>query len=400
MRRQLLLVAVVLTSLIAGAAPAAGQETATLTVSVVSESGDPVGGATIDATWDGGETSATTAGNGKAFVDVPNGADVKLDVESDDYIRNTPRLITDASQQDVEVTVAPKGTLTVETADPDGAVANARVDLIRSGEIIAEGRTNESGALVFPVIEQGEYVLRTVKSGYYRNASRITVDAESNESVDMRRGRVNVEFQAVDGHFSPPETLNDAKIAIDQIGTQRTAGGAVTFTVPVNTRYQVTASKDGYASNETSIYVGTKSDLKTLLIERERNLTVEASNERVVVGERVQVRVTNAYDEPVGGAALLVDGEQVAQTGDDGTARVPIESEDDHAITAQFEGVESSAVTVEGVAVHDSSTQTATAERTTTPESGLSVPMSGFSLMTVVLALLAFAGVALFSRFR
>lgn len=50
MLRHLLLAAVVVCSVAAVAAPAAAQDTATLTVSVVTDEGSSVGGATIEAT--------------------------------------------------------------------------------------------------------------------------------------------------------------------------------------------------------------------------------------------------------------------------------------------------------------------------------------------------------------
>ena len=53
-------VLVLVVSLLAGAAPVAGQTAdVTLTVSVVTESGEPVAGATIDASWANGSTTAS-----------------------------------------------------------------------------------------------------------------------------------------------------------------------------------------------------------------------------------------------------------------------------------------------------------------------------------------------------
>lgn len=397
MRQHLLLVALVLTSVVAGTAPAAGQESVTLTVSVVTATGTPVGGATINATWDGGQTTATTASNGKAFVDVPQGADVALDVESDEYIRNTPRVVEDASEQEVTVEVAPKGEFSVRITDTEGPVQNIRVSLKKGGTTIAEGRTDSDGRFASPVIEQGEYVLDTFKSGYYRNVTRVQVNESTATKLEVRQGTVNVQFEVVDDHFEPPETLTDAEVTIDDVGSQRTTGGTVTFTVPVNTQYGVSATKEGYVTNETRYFVGTSEKTKTLTIQRERNLTVTPANRRIVVGEQVAVTVTNAYDETVADAAVTLDGEQVATTDAEGTARVTIDSEGTHTLAAELDGVTSAGVTVEGVGVDDS---TPTASPTATSTAGPQAPLPGFTPVTVVLALLALAGVALLSRRR
>lgn len=397
--RQLLLVGLVVISLAAGAAPAAGQESVTLTVSVVTGSGDPVGGATINATWDGGGKTATTASNGKAFVDVPRGADVRLAVESENHIRNTPKLVRDASEQEVTVEVAPKGQFTVQVLDEDGPVANARIDLKRDGTTILNGRTDEDGRLSSGAIEQGEYVLDAFRQGYHRNLTRITVGENTEMELQMRRGTVDVRFEVVDDHFDPPRTLTTAQVVVEGVGSQRTGAGTVTFTLPVNTQYHVTATKSDYVANDTRFFVGTNEVSKTLAIQREPSLAVEASNQRVVVGEQLSVTVTNAYGEPVPGASVTLDGEQVATTGENGMARLQINSEGQHLVAAEQGDVQSEEVTVEGVADVDA-TPTESPTVTGTPESGPQVPLPGFTPATAVLALLALVGVSLLGRRR
>lgn len=400
MRQELVLVTVVLVSLVALGTPVAGQESATLTVTVVSASDTPIGGATIEATWEGGERTVTTAGNGKAFVDVPRGVDVNLSVESEDFVRNTPRLVEDATSRDVTVEVARKGEFGLHVTDADGAVENARVSLARDGVTIAQGRTNGSGYFTSGTVEQGEYVLDASKSGYYRNVTRVTVGESTATDLAMRRGKVNVQFEVLDDHFSPPRTLGDAQVEIEGIGTQRTAGGSVTFSLPVNTWYTISATTEGYRTNETSVFVGTGERTHTLTIQRERALDAGLSNERVVVGERVQVTVTNAYGEAVEGATVLVDGNGAGETDANGVARVAIPSEGEHTVVARLDGVRSGGVTVQGVPVGDSSDDDSTEPATDTPETGMQVPMPGFTPVTLVLSVLALAGVALLGRLR
>lgn len=398
MRPHLVLVSVLLASVIAGVTPAAAQETVTLTVTVEAESGDPVGAATITATWDDGSTTATTASNGKAFVDVPQGADVNLTAESDNYIRNTPKLVENAQESDVTLEVGRKGEYSLRVTDAEGPVEGVNVRLVRDGETIVEGRTNADGRFATPIIERGEYTLRTFKSGYYRNSTTVTVGADSSATLEVRQGYVNVQFQVRDDHFEPAQAVTDARIAIAGVGTQRTTGGTVTFTLPVNSWFQVNATKDGYTANETRLYVATDPDTRTLTIQRERSLSVDPANERVVVGERLAVTVTNAYDEPVANATVLLDGEEVATTGTDGQARFLVESAGNHTVTAEVDGVASAGTTVQGVAVDEGTpAPSATPFPSATPGAeGVRLP--GFTPVTAVLALLALAGVALLGR--
>lgn len=361
--RVMLMTVLLVCSLFAGVGPAAGQtDDVTLTVSVVSQSGEPIGDATIEASWDGGSTTEETASNGQAFVDVPEGADVSLSVESENYIRNQPVVVEDASQQEVTVEVARKGELTVTTNDTDGPVEGVRVRLEMNQETVVTGRTGPDGRYTTPAVEQGEYVLKIFKQGYYRNVTRITVDESTSVGQSMRRGTTQIQFRVVDDYFSPPKDVADARVEVSGIGTQRLTGGTVTFTVPVNTRYTVTATGEGYAENETNVFVGERGEDQTVVINRERRLELTVANGRVVVGETVQVTVRDEYDERVEGATVTAGDEEVATTGPDGTAQVPVDAAGDLTIAASVDGVTSNEVVVQGVA-----TATATPETTPTP---------------------------------
>lgn len=118
---------VVLTGCLLGTTAVAAQNDVTMTVTVVDQNGEPVGsGVTVAATWDGGETTGQTASNGKVFLDVPEGADVELDIDDDRYVRNQPLLVSDATQRDVDLRVSPQGVATVSVTDTDGEPLSER----------------------------------------------------------------------------------------------------------------------------------------------------------------------------------------------------------------------------------------------------------------------------------
>lgn len=396
-RTPLLLSAVLLLSVVAGATPVAAQDTVTLTVSVVDQNDNPVGGSTIEASWDGGETTARTASNGKAFVDVPSGADVELQIDSDDYVRNSPYLVENARAEDVTVEVARQGTLTVETTSGDEPLSDVQVTLKKSGDTVVQKETGDDGTITTDVIEQGRYFLQLYKPGYYRNATYVAVNESASTTVSMVAGTTNAEFEVVDDRFDQPQQVSGAQVKIDGIGSQRTSSsGTVTFTVPVNDHYTVSATKDGYVANEKRLFIGTNQGHHTLVLNRKNTLSVEPANEKVVVGERVTVTVTNAYDDPVEGASVLVDGEEAGATDANGEIRIAIESAGEHEIVAEGNGVTSEPVTVQGIAVDDDGNTVTATESETDAIDLEALPLPGFTPAVAVLALLA--GALLFTR--
>jgi hypothetical protein len=378
MRRGLIPLAavVVLVSLappVGAAAGAAGstatQDQVTLTVSVISKGGAQIGGVSIDATWDGGETTATTANNGKAFVDVPRGADVDISVSSDRFVRNFPVTVEDATTQEVTVVVAREGSATISTTSPNGPVQGASVRLVQDGRTVVSGRTNADGTFSTGIIEQGRYTLVTAKPTYFTNRTEFGVESEGvNREVSMRTGSVRVEVRVFDDHFEDPRSVNNATVEFGDIGTARTTGGTSVFAVPVNTEHTVRVTKPDYESARTQYTVGESSDSIRLTIRREPTLTVRPVNRRVVVGESTVVTVLDAYGDPVADATVSLDGETVARTDGSGEVRVVIESAGNHTVSASAGGIGSDGTTIVGVAVGDSTpSPTATPPPTATP---------------------------------
>ncbi len=393
------LVALTALLVLVGGVPAgavAQQDTVTLTVTVVNQNDRALGGVTVNATWDGGSTVETTASNGKAFVDVPAGADVSLDAESGEYVRNTPLVVEDATARDVTVEVARKGQLTVRTTDPEGALADVRVEVVAGGSVVAEGVTGDGGSYQAPALEQGSYTVFTYKSGYFSNQSGVTLGPSHTQVVPMRKGTVSVTFTVVDDHFEDPRRIDGATVDVGDIGTVRTTDGRASLSVPVNTQTPVTATQEGYQTARRTLRVGESPRELRLAIQLERSLTVAPFNERVVVGQQTIVNVTNAYDEPVAGAVVTVDGDPAGETGANGQARITIESEGSHQVGARHEGVTAPAVVVEGVPEGEGPTATPTP--TASPTDTTDVVLPGFGVVPAVAALVALAGLALARR--
>ena len=364
MRTRIVLLALLL-ALSAAAAPAvapvaAQTGTVTLTVAVETPDGSSVGDAELSATWEGGSATRTTAGNGKAFIDVPRGADVTIEVDHPDYIRNSPFRLTDAEEEEVPITVYDRARATVTVVDGDGPVADARVEFRRHGEIAVTRFTDPDGEVESGTIEAGEYTLTLFKAGYLRESVDVDVQGTSfSEQLQMERASVGVTFVVLDENFEPPRPVGEATLTGPDFTSQTQADGSRTVSLPVNTQLTVSAEKEGYEPVEQIVVVREQDKRVNLTTRKLPAINVDVPNRRVVVGEELQVTVTDQYGEPLRDAVVYVDGESVGQPDAQGVLRVPIQSSGDHTLVAELDQLSSEPLTITGVAAGSGPTATA-----------------------------------------
>ena len=336
---------------------AAGADVVTLTVSVTDQDDDPVGGVDVVATWEeSGETetaTGTTASNGRVFLDVPENATVEIDVDDDTFIRNRPLTVEGASESDVELAVSRSGTAAVSVVDTrDRPQADARVRLRDGDGTVDRGQTDGSGVFTSSRVEQGTYTLRVVKPGFFETTQEVTIDGDANATVEIERGEVELTIRVFDDHFDPPEPIETSTVRLQSAvyDAQVTATeGRASLNVPVNVAYTAEVVKDGYDPTPEQISVREQDMTVNVTAQRTPSLTLTSANERVIVGERTRVTVTNAYDELVAGATIEVDGDAVGETDDRGELVVTIDAPGDRTIVATDGDVSSDPVTVEGV---------------------------------------------------
>ena len=392
---------------------ASAQDQTTLTVSVVDQDGDPVGGVDVEATWeatDGDEQTATgtTASNGKVFIDVEPGADVELDVDDDEYVRNRPLEVDDATESDVELEVSQSGTVSVDVVDGrDRSQSDARVRIRDGGRLIDSGETDSTGRFDSDRLERDTYDITVVKPGYFETTRSVRVTDGTDVTVTLDRGTVTVEVRVVDDHFDPPVTVEAGTVsaASETYSTEASVtDGEAALNVPVNDEYTIEASVDGYTGDPTSVEVDESMVETNVSVQRTPMLAVERTNERVVVGETTRMTVTNAYDEPVEGASIEVDGAAVGETDDDGEVDVPIDEAGERRVVATADGVTSDPVTIQGVEPgSDGASEGETSEDTTdgdgeTTDTDDSVP--GFGVTGALLAVILLVAVATTRRRR
>ena len=397
-----LLVAVVATG------GAVGQDQVTLTVSVADQDGDAVGGVTVEAAWetDSGETgtaTGTTASNGNVLLDVPEGSSVELDVDDDTYVRNRPLEIENASGAEVDLGVTRSGTATVTVLDDQNrSQADARVTVREDGRSVDRGETGSDGTYETARLERGTYNVTVVKPGYYETEREVTVSLNTETTIAIERGTVTLDVRALDDHFDPPEPIENGSVRVTSSvfeGEVSVTEGTTSLNVPVNAAYTVEVVTDGYDASPERIRVRESAASVNATAQRTPALSVTPANERVLVGETTRVTVRNAYEEPVDGTTVEVDGEEVGETDARGEIEVPISSAGDRTIVASDGDIESDPVTVEGVETAEEADPGANGSDDDDDDSGQTDDGApGFGVVAALLALLAAAGAA--SRHR
>ncbi|EMA62863.1 carboxypeptidase-like regulatory domain-containing protein [Halorubrum lipolyticum] len=374
----------------------------TLTVSVVDQDGDPVGDVEVIATWETEDdetrtATGTTASNGKVFLDAPENATVELDVDDDTYIRNRPLTVEEASESAVDLGVVRSGTATVSVVDTeDRPQADARVRVREGGRTVDSGRTDESGAFTSDRLERGTYELRVVKPGFNETIQEINVTGEANASVEIERGTVSLDVRVLDDHFDPPTAIETGTIRVESSvydAEVTITEGTVSLNVPVNVDYTAEVVKDGYGAGSQMISVGESDVNANVTAQRTPTLSVTPANERVLVGETTRVTVRNAYDEPVEGVTVEVDGTEVGETDDSGELAVSIDEAGEREVVATDGDVTSEPAAITGVDEGGDANETDDANETNgsdgTGDSGETDDGSpGFGVVAAVAALL------------
>jgi PGF-CTERM protein len=371
----------------------------TLTVSVVDQDGESIGGVDVVATWEteSGETrtaTGTTASNGKVFLDVPENATVELDVDDDTYIRNRPLTVREASESSVELGVVRSGTATVSVVDArERPQADARVRIREGGRTVDSGRTDESGTYASSRLERGTYTLSVVKPGFNETTQEVSVTGESNATVELERGTVTLDLRVFDDHFDPPAAIETGAIRVRSSvydAEVTVTEGSVSLNVPVNAEYTAEVVKEGYDPRPETIPVEESDVSANVTAQRTPTLSVTTANGRVLVGETTRVSVRNAYDEPVEGATVEVDGTSVGETNARGELAVPIDAEGEREVVATDGDITSEPITIVGVNEDDANE---TDENETDGENETEDGSPGFGVAVAVAALLGAAAV-------
>lgn len=364
------------------------QEVVTLTVTVETPDGDPVPNAELNATWDGGSSTATTVSNGKAFIDVERGADVEITVDHPDYIRNQVYTLADAQEESIAITVHPRATAHVRITDSGGAVPQAVVTFRKGGSLVTRATTDSDGEIDVGPIESGQYQLSVRKSRYLTKTVETELSGDTSLEISIMKGSIPLTVNVTDDYFSPARPLAEVSIEVADVGTVQTQpNGIQQISVPVNTRLDIRVTKEGYGTIEQTLNVGESPIRLQVTLRRTPSLSLEAFSDQVVVGERLLVEVTDEYEDPVANATVMVDGDPVATTGDDGQATFDIESAGEHEITVRKGDLTSDAQTVKGV----SAGETETTDRPTTQQTE-SPGQPGFGILVAVAGLLVAIG--------
>jgi PGF-CTERM protein len=385
-RRAVVLVLLVVLAPLSGATTVSGAPVA-LTVSVTDQSGDPIAGADLTATWENGSATAETTSNGKAFIDVPEDADVELEAEHPAYVRNHPVVVENATEQAVTVDMHQRGSATISVTDESGQVSDARVIIRKDGRIVEDSRTTSTGTFQTDVIEHGDYTVTVIKRGYDREQTEMTVDGDVQDSVAIERGSVTLSVRVTDPHFDPSRPIEGVTVSVDSVGQFTTQPeGTASVGVPVNSELDMTVTGENYEEVSQTVSVTESAVSVNVSTSRAPEISLESANERVIAGEGTLVTVRNEYDEPVEGATVLLDEDAVGETDANGQLTVTVSDPGNHSIVAERGELQSGSVTVTGVNVNGETPAPTEEPQTMTDSSG-----PGFGPVVALLALVVSA---------
>lgn len=327
------------------------QSVGTVEVNVVDQSGTGIGNVEVTASWDDGEDSTQTTSSGRALLDVPSETMIEFTVDHPDgeYVKNhQPVSESDVVGEVVTIEMAEPGGAELEVVDSDEQpVDDVRLRLYHEGDnsIVDVVYTDSEGIATFTAIEQRAYDVDTLRAGYNVAEANFTLDsAETSETIEIESNRVEVNFLVTDDHFEEPERLQGAMIDIADFGSlpPTFSDGTQDQSLPVNDEYDVTVSKEGYDAVTETLEVGEEPTALNVSIQRTPEINIEQLQDAVVVGQTTLVTITNAYDEPVAGASVSLNGESVGETDDQGQIFFNVTSDGINDLDASYEGLSAS----------------------------------------------------------
>ena len=281
------------------------------------------------------------------------------------------------------ITVHPRAAARIRIVDSEGPVPRALVTFRKQGQIVRRVATDGNGVVEIGPVEAGNYAVSIRKSRYLTKTVEIELDGEISQDIRIEQGTVPLTVNVTDDYFSPARPIGDATVQVAEVGMVRTQpNGIQQISVPVNIRLDVEISKDGYTTVAQTVNVGEDPLRLRVHLRRTPSLSVEVFSDRVVVGERLLVEVTDEYNDPVANATVRIDGDSVAMTGADGRAAVELTAAGEHEITVTKGEVTSSPTTVIGVASNGATVTTAVGSETEAPG------MPGFGVLVAILGIL------------
>lgn len=354
----LLVVSLMVVGGIAVLGTASAQEETTITVSVTDEDGNPIQGATVTAEWDDtdeieeGDNSGETRSNGNVLLDVPSNAaaaDVEITAEHPDYVQNLPVPVENTSEV-IDVQMREPGSVSIRVVDTnDNPVNNVRLRVRHTNNAIVDVvSTGPDGIAELSEIEQRSYVVDTNRPGYLGNKTEFELDESSiNHRIRIEQRNVEIEFKVTDNYLDAP--LEGATISVNgnPAGTT-TSDGTQISRRGVNDNYDITVSKDGYNSVTRQVRVGEEPTDFEVSIRRTPEINIGQLQTAVVTGQQTQVEITNAYDDPVSGATVFLNGNSVATTNEEGVAMFEVTEAGDNSLVVESGTLEASA-TIEGI---------------------------------------------------
>ncbi len=326
----------------AGTVAAQSDDRVVLEVELTKSDDGSLGNATVTAQWDNNEASTTSLVDGVARMEVPRDEDLTIQITHEEYIRNHPIEAEDYEGDRIETTLYPKAEATIEVVDSEGALQNATVRMWKrsANRLAANGMTGTDGTFETPVIEAGSYNVEVTRPGYTSVRTELQVDNETTETILLTSDSADVDVRTRDAVLnesigvdvrvtSGGETIRTAQTSADR--------GILTLSLPVNTDYTISFSKDGYESVNRSLDLEEDDRELTTNMTRIPELVVSPDNDNIVVNETLRVTVTDEYERPIANATVSL-GDETVETDEDGEAVLNATTAGQFNLTAEKSG--------------------------------------------------------------
>jgi len=326
----------------AGSAAAQADDRVVLEVELSTPDGDPVSGATVTAQWDNNETSSPSLVDGVARMEVPRDEDLTIQITHEEYIRNHPIEAEDYEGDRIETTLYSKAEATIEVVDSEGALQNATVRMWKrsANRLAADGMTGADGVFETPVIEAGSYNVEVTRPGYVSVRTELQVDNETTDTILLTSDSADVEVRTRDSVLNESiganvrVTSGDETILTTQTSTDR---GTRTLSLPVNTEYTISFTKEGYESVNRSLDLEEDDRELTTNMTRIPELVVTPDNDNIVINETLRVTVTDEYERPIANATVSL-GDETVETDENGEAVLNATADGQFNLTAEQGG--------------------------------------------------------------
>jgi len=290
---------------------------------------NPVVGARVNISAENMTQGKLTDTAGSATFGVNATTFYSVSVNADGYQSRTASIdMGTEDRNDVQYSLLSMNRFSFVVADKDTSapIPGAEVHI----NSVLEGKTDDRGIFIVPLIRGKEYTFEIAKEGYTTSTqSRMISESDAVDNVILSKSALGA-FVYVFDELNAPIANADIYINGTLSGTSNQYGRG-TFPNLVSGSYTIEVRKSGYVTQSRSIVVTNKSEDYTF------NLTFENADLTIYVQDKDQKNIASA--------SVFLNGNKEGLTDDHGQLQTKIKFNTIYNITASKDGYQPSSVT-------------------------------------------------------